>query len=143
ADVVALLADPRFSRELHRHEGAPRLTRGADLGSDPDALVNMDPPRHTHVRRIVSGVFTARSMERWRPRGAEVAGRLAGDLLRAGPPADLVAAFAFPFPVQIIVELLGVPEADRERVRAWSDAALTTTAGSAGERAAAAAAFRS
>lgn len=142
ADVIALLSDPRFSRELHRHESAPKLVSGADLGSDPDALVNMDPPRHTRVRRIISGVFTPRSMETWRPRIAQVAERLADGLLRAGPPADLVAAFAFPFPIQIIFELLGVPDTDRRRVREWSDAALTTTAGSAGERAAAAAEFR-
>ena len=53
ADVRMVMSDPRFTREL-TYPGAPRQLAGADLNDDPDLIVNMDPPRHTRLRRLVS-----------------------------------------------------------------------------------------
>ncbi|WP_051468871.1 cytochrome P450 [Actinomadura oligospora] len=130
ADVRRVLSDPRFSRELRR--GGPRLARGGDVSDDRHSLLNMDPPRHTRIRRIVSGAFTPRRTAAWRPRVEAIAAGLADAMAGREPPCDLLTAFAFPLPVQVICELLGVPHGDRERFRRWADVALSTgTAGAA------------
>jgi cytochrome P450 len=140
ADVRQILSDPRFTRELH-YPGAPRVVRGTDVSDEPDALINMDPPRHTKLRAVVSAAFTPRRVAAWRPRAAEIAERLMDEFVAAGPPADLVSGYAFPLPVQVICELLGVPHEDRDRFRAWSDAFLSISAYTAEQRRAAAKAF--
>jgi cytochrome P450 len=133
ADVRQILSDPRFTRELN-YPGAPRLVNGTDLSDEPDALINMDPPRHTKVRAALSAAFTPRRVEAWRPRATEIAERLLNELAAAGPPGDLVAGYAVPLPIRVICELLGVPHEDHERFRAWSDAFLSVSAYTAGER---------
>jgi cytochrome P450 len=127
ADVRMVMADPRFSRDL-TYPGAPRMLPGEDISDDPDMMVNMDPPRHTRLRHLVSGAFTPRRVESWRPRVTEVTETLLDDLVSHEPPTDFVTAFAWPLPVRIICDLLGVPHEDRERFHSWSDAFLSTTA---------------
>jgi cytochrome P450 len=140
ADVRQVLADPRFSRRLRRP--GPRMARGGDVSDDQYSLLNMDPPRHTRLRRIAAAAFAPKRVESWRPRVTAIAGELAADMLAAGSSADLVSAFAFPLPVRVICELLGVPERDRDQFRRWSDTALTTSTADAGQRAAANREFR-
>ncbi|MEW2220384.1 cytochrome P450 [Streptomyces sp. NPDC006990] len=128
-DVRALLADPRCSRAATVAPEAPKLTA---VPFDAGGLFTMDPPEHTRLRGLVARAFTPRRVERMRPRLEELAGELA-DAMAAGNgagggPADLNAAFALPFPMAVICELLGVPFADRERFRTWSDAVLSLTA---------------
>ncbi|MEV3962576.1 cytochrome P450 [Nocardia sp. NPDC050193] len=87
------------------------------------SMLVRNPPDHTRLRRLVSGAFTARRVAGLRRAIARTVDRLLGDL--AGPDAvDFVDAFAFPLPVTVIGELLGVPEADRLRfqplVRDWA-----------------------
>lgn len=127
ADVRTVMADPRFSRDL-TYPGAPRLLSGESFSDDPDMMVNMDPPRHTRLRHLVAGAFTPRRVESWRPRVTEVTESLLDDLSSRVPPTDFVAAFAWPLPVRIICDLLGVPHEDRDRFHVWSDAFLSTTA---------------
>ncbi|MCP2341575.1 cytochrome P450 [Actinomadura rupiterrae] len=122
-DVRRVLADPRFSRELR--PGGPRLAKGGDVSDDPYSLLNMDPPRHTRIRRTVSGAFTPRRTAAWRPRVAAIAAELAEEMATRPVPCDLVAAFAFPLPVRVICELLGVPHQDRDRFRVWADTTLS------------------
>lgn len=85
ADVKEILSDRRFSRDLN-YPGAPRLVPGADMSDLPDGLSNMDPPRHTRIRRIVAGAFTPRRVEGWRPRVTEIAAHLADEIAGQGPP---------------------------------------------------------
>ncbi|MGI5351746.1 cytochrome P450 [Streptomyces sp. CA-250714] len=125
ADVRAVLADPRCSRAATVLPEAPKLTA---VPFDAGGLFTMDPPEHTRLRGLVARAFTPRRVEGMRPRIAELAGELADSMAAAGSPTDLNAAFAFPFPVAVICELLGVPYADRERFRTWSDAVLSLTA---------------
>jgi cytochrome P450 len=143
ADVQQVLADPRFTRELHRHSGTPRLVSGTDINDDRDSLLNMDSPRHARLRRIVAGTFTPKQIEIWRPRVTEIVEQLVQDMISAGPPTDLVEALAFPLPVTVICELLGVPSGDGQLLRAWADAKLSTATGSADERATATREFTS
>ncbi|MFA1548378.1 cytochrome P450 [Actinomadura chokoriensis] len=140
-DVRQILADPRFSRDLSRTRGG-RLASGQDISDDPHLILNMDPPEHTRIRRIVSGAFAPRRIARWKPRVIEITRELARDLAAHGPPADLVSEFAFVLPVRVICELLGVPEDDRELYRRWADATLSTSELKADERVSAQHEFR-
>ena len=89
------------------------------------SMLENEPPVHTRLRRLVAAAFARGHVERLRPRVAALAGELADGLARAGrggQPVDLIAGFAEPLPVQVIAELLGVPEADRSLLRPWSNA---------------------
>ncbi|OZM74801.1 cytochrome P450 [Amycolatopsis antarctica] len=128
-DVRFVLGDKRFSRAMSVGRDEPRAREG-QTGS---GILSMDPPDHTRLRVLVAKAFTVRRVERLRPRVQEITAGLIDDMLAAGPPVDLVDAFALPLPVQVICELLGVPPEDRVLFRAWSDAALSTSSLTAAE----------
>jgi cytochrome P450 len=89
------------------------------------SMLESEPPTHTRLRRLVAGAFGRGHVERMRPWVASLADALVAELaseLRAGRSCDLIAAVAEPLPVAVIAELLGVPEADRGRLRPWSNA---------------------
>jgi nocardicin N-oxygenase len=118
ADVKTVLGDPRFSRAALLAPGAPRVQ---PVNPHPDSIMSMDPPRLTRVRSLVSRELGPRRVRWLRPRVEAVTARLL-DAVAAGPrPADLVAAFATPLPLQIVCELIGVPFADRGKFQGWSD----------------------
>ncbi|MFG3255697.1 cytochrome P450 [Streptomyces sp. NPDC048172] len=123
-DVRTALSDPRFSRAATLEEGAPRLAAAPQRFK---SLLNMDPPEHTRVRKLVSREFTARRVAALRPRVQEHTDALLDAMERQSPPVDLVPALAFPLPVTVICELLGVPFEDREQFGAWSSVFLATT----------------
>lgn len=101
AGVRAALTDPRLVTTLSgRKDGV-------------HALLNIDPPDHTRLRRALQQAFTPRRAERLRPRAAQIAAELL-DALPAGGVTDLLAGYARPLPVTVISELLGVPAADRD-----------------------------
>lgn len=112
-DCLALLRDRRSSVDEQRAGLLPP-------GADPlPTLIHLDPPDHTRLRRLVAAAFTPRRVEALRVRAGElVAGVLDG--FRPGDEMDLVADLAYPVPLTIICDLLGVPEADRGTVRDWS-----------------------
>jgi cytochrome P450 len=118
ADVRLVLGDPRFSRAAAVGRDTPRVTeRGSD---DPSAILSMDPPEHTRLRKLVSKTFTVRRVQDLRPRTEEIVGELLDAMASSGPPVDLVEAFALPLPVRVICELLGVPYGDWDRFHGWS-----------------------
>ncbi|MFE2555841.1 cytochrome P450 [Streptomyces sp. NBC_00090] len=87
-------------------------------------LLGADAPDHTRLRRLVTGEFTGRRVESLRPRIERLTRELADAMEPAGR-ADLVDAYAFPLPVTVICELLGVPAEDRETFRHWSNELVT------------------
>jgi cytochrome P450 len=90
-----------------------------------NSLLENEPPTHTRLRRLVAGAFARGHVERLRPRIAELADRLAADVAEAGSDGsavDLIPLYAEPLPVQVIAELLGVPESDWALLRPWSNA---------------------
>ncbi|ROQ67129.1 cytochrome P450 [Streptomyces sp. 840.1] len=123
-DVRTALSDPRFSRAATLEPGAPRL---AAAPQNFKSLLNMDPPEHTRVRKLVSREFTARRVAGLRPRIQQHTDALLDAMAEKDPPIDLVPALAFPLPVTVICELLGVPFDDQEKFAAWSSAFLATT----------------
>lgn len=90
-----------------------------------NAMLEMEPPEHTRLRRLVSAAFARGHVERLRDWVASVASTLADQVADAGSdggPVDLIPAYAEPLPVAVIAELLGVPESDRPLLRPWSNA---------------------
>ncbi|MEV6304255.1 cytochrome P450 [Actinoplanes sp. NPDC051861] len=136
-DVRSLLADPRLSVDKSNGNGS---WRGFSLPPALDAnLLNMDPPDHTRIRRLVSQAFTPRRVEALRPLIQQTADALL-DALDGRAEADLVRDYAGPLPVTVISELLGVPETDRPDFRTWTRTMLLPPGG---DRAAAARAIGS
>ena len=114
-DVISALHDPdtycsRFGITLEEGNPVPML-------------LTTDPPAHTALRRLVSRAFTPRRVADLEPAIRELS-RAYLDDLRGRPAADLVADYAAPLPMDVISRLLGVPDADQEQLRGWSDALL-------------------
>ncbi|MBC6467982.1 cytochrome P450 [Actinomadura alba] len=82
-------------------------------------MLDVEPPAHTRLRRLVAKAFTPRMVEGMRPTVRRLAEELAGSLV-AGGGGDLLAEVAEPLPVTVIAEMLGVPESDRHLLRPWS-----------------------
>jgi cytochrome P450 len=130
-DVLAVLADDeRFvvdhrlaltPAELDRLEAAGQL-RGDERVSTN--LLGMDGEDHRRVRRLVTKAFTPRMVERLRPRIQEIADDLVDRVQERGE-MDLVDDYAFPLPITVIAELLGIPAEDRDRFRGWSSTFVT------------------
>lgn len=105
-----------------RRRPPPELAEGREQRGRR-AILNLDPPDHTRIRRLVSKAFTMRRVEQLRPRVRELVGGFLDDVARrgaGGEPVDLMTHFAFPLPFQVITELLGMPDGDRDQLREWS-----------------------
>jgi cytochrome P450 len=115
----AALADPALVKGGPGHGPfADQLPPDVAAAMDHHLLA-LDPPDHTRLRRLVSSAFTRRRCELLAPRVRELTDELlAGFADRA--EVDLVAAFAYPLPITVICELLGVPDPDRDAFRAWT-----------------------
>ncbi|KJY42627.1 cytochrome P450 [Streptomyces sp. NRRL B-1568] len=117
ADVLAVSADPAvFSSDLSR-------LRPDSSALSEEILSVIDPPLHRKLRRLVSQAFTPRTVSELQPRIVELAGQLLDAV--EGDEFDLVGDFAYPLPVIVIAELLGVPAEDRTLFRSWSDRMLS------------------
>lgn len=120
-DVKVVLSDPRFSRAEATRRDHPRVIPDVI----PLGLLDLDPPGHTRIRRLFARAFTARQCESLRPRAEQIAAGLAQAMIEAGPPADLMAAFARRLPKSVIFELFGVPDDDRGEFAGWVDDATS------------------
>ncbi len=97
-----------------------------DMENPPEPMMlGSDPPRHTRLRSLVSQAFTPRMVEALEPRIREIARELLEPAIEAGE-CDLVAALAYPLPVIVIAEILGIPPEDRDRFKEWSDEAVAS-----------------
>ncbi|MGW2860536.1 cytochrome P450 [Streptomyces sp. NPDC001205] len=127
-DVSALLRDRRLGRSYqHRftHEEfgrtPPPPAHEPFHTLNDHGMLDLEPPDHTRIRRLVSQAFTPRTVERLAPTVRRLAARLVDDFCAAGG-GDLVAEVAEPLPVAVIAEMLGIPEPDRPLLRPWSAA---------------------
>ena len=127
-DVVAVLKDERFAKDWRSAMTPEQL---AQIPPIPEVMrplsenmLDKDPPDHERLRRLVSKAFTPRLIERMRPRVQEIADTLL-DAVEDKEGMDLIDDYAFPLPITVIAELLGVPVEDRNRFREWSNAAVS------------------
>jgi cytochrome P450 len=116
ADCSAVLRHPNASSERNQSllaAGASRRVR------ERPSFLSLDPPDHTRLRRLVSKAFTPRMIARLEPRIRAVTGELLTAAADAGE-LELVGQLAYPLPVRIISEMLGVPIEDHPRFAGWS-----------------------
>jgi cytochrome P450 family 107 subfamily K polypeptide 1 len=141
-DVVETLLDDRFSVDpssLMTAEERAKVPGGAEeFRPLTRSLLSLDPPDHTRIRKLVQPSFTGRGMDAMRPsiqavvdhlldraeREAEERGETPGNRRM-----ELVRQFAYPFPVTVISDLLGIPREDRDKIRGWTENLLRVDAG--------------
>jgi cytochrome P450 len=131
-DVTLVLTDhARFSNdvrgtELFRQRIAMLGKRAAEMDTT-FSMIGMDPPDHTRLRRLVQKAFSPRALEALKPRIEQ----LVDELLEAAAPAgriELIGEFAYPLPITVICELLGVPTADQALFHELTERMLEDTA---------------
>jgi cytochrome P450 len=134
-DVHRVLRDPSLSVEEHNARPLastlePDLQAMLDerRGGGSNSMLNLDPPDHHRLRRLVSKVFTPRTVEELHPRVQQlVDGHLDDVVARGTGEMDLIADLAFPLPFVVISDMLGIPEGrDRNQLREWSGAIVKT-----------------
>jgi cytochrome P450 len=155
-DVRKSLADPRLAKDWRKTAG-PNWNPDPTVGFLMAHMLNADPPDHTRLRRLVQKAFTPGRVAALRPRIEAITAALL-DAMAAQVPAgdsgagdsgagdsgagdsgagdsgagdgviDLIRAFAFPLPMTVICELLGVPDGDRDEFRSWSQVIISSTA---------------
>ncbi|MFJ5937898.1 cytochrome P450 [Streptomyces sp. NPDC093071] len=124
ADARQALADQRLSKNPAHHDESPHAKGKTGIPGERKAelmthLLNIDPPDHTRLRRLVSKAFTPRRVAEFAPRVQELTDRLIDAFAEKGS-ADLIHEFAFPLPIYAICDLLGVPEEDQDDFRDWA-----------------------
>jgi cytochrome P450 len=133
-NVRQALADPGLSNSLDNlnpavAEAGPWVLSERVMGLDRN-LMRSDPPAHARLRRLVSKAFTVGRIEALRPRVQDIAGELVADFLPRGE-AELIGDFAFPLPLMVIMELLGMPLAERAPFRRWAEMTVPRAGGEA------------
>jgi cytochrome P450 len=121
-EALQVLADPRLSKDFRRAgetdpEGGPSPQIPAFFSGRN--MLNADPPDHTRLRTLVSRAFTPRRVQAMRGRIQEITDSLLDEMATREGAVDLIAAFAFPLPITVIGELLGVPAEDWTMLRGW------------------------
>lgn len=128
-DVFTMLRDPDMSVD-DRNANLDGMDRAEFLSefdefTEFESILGMDPPDHTRLRRLISKAFTPRTIEALRPRIEEMVDETLDRMAEAGT-ADVVGELAFPLPFDVISEMLGLPDADKNQIRDWSGAIVKT-----------------
>jgi cytochrome P450 len=125
-DIAAVYQDPRFSRAQGLRSGYERLPETEQVIAEPvyrcfaKTMFYSDPPYHTRLRGLVSNAFTPAVVERMRPYVQNTVNTLL-DAVQASGQMDAIADFAYPLPILVIAQLLGLPAEERGHFKKWSD----------------------
>ncbi|MFF1448782.1 cytochrome P450 [Streptomyces sp. NPDC058274] len=124
ADAKQTLADGRLSKNPAHHDEPAHAKGKTGIPGERKAelmthLLNIDPPDHTRLRRLVSKAFTPRRVAEFAPRVQALTDQLIDQFADKGS-ADLIHEFAFPLPIYAICDLLGVPQEDQDDFRDWA-----------------------
>jgi cytochrome P450 len=141
-DAIAIMKDPRFTKDRRKVEDEQPAAQESISPIEMRSMLNVDPPDHTRLRALVSKAFTPRMIAQLRPRIQQITDELL-DAVQEQGRMDIIADFAYPLPITVISEMLGIPAEDRSRFRAWTQAMLSVSdqPGQEEVRAAAAKAF--
>ena len=126
SDIASMYTDNRFSRAQGLMSNFERLGEAEKLIAEPvyrsfaKTMFYADPPYHTHLRGLMNNAFTPRRVERMRPYIQNIVNELLDHVEEQGQ-MDVVRDLAYPLPVMVIAELLGLPTSDRARFKGWSD----------------------
>jgi cytochrome P450 len=126
ADALLALRDARLSASSSGWQNRNKFFyRGRSEAAPPPIevyrhwMLQMDPPDHTRRRALLNKAFTSRMAEAMRPRIQNIVDRLL-DVASVGEGMDIITALAYPLPIRVICDLIGIPEKDQERVKRWS-----------------------
>ncbi|MCC5651899.1 cytochrome P450 [Nostoc sp. XA013] len=124
-DAITVLKDPHFVKDFRNAITPEQL---AELPPDEQTLeimernmIGSDPPNHTRLRGLVSKAFTLRQIEQLEPRIQEIAEQLL-DTVQDKGSMELISEYAFPLPMIVISEMLGIPNEDHDKFHQWSKA---------------------
>ncbi len=119
-DVLAVLKDPRFTKNYLRVADDEYISQLTEVDRFmTNNLLALDPPDHTRLRALVQKAFSPRLIRAMRPRIQAITDSLL-DAVQDQGRMELIADYAFPLPIQVIAELLGIPTEDKEKFRHWS-----------------------
>jgi pimeloyl-[acyl-carrier protein] synthase len=128
-DVHAALRDSRFSCMAGRWEQYQKFFLRGGSATSPMAerykrwMLQVDPPDHTRLRGLVNKAFTPRVVEKMRPAVQRSVDELVNRVVASGR-MDVMSDLAFPLPIMVICDLLGVPREDNDKIREWTAALL-------------------
>lgn len=126
ADIASVYTDDRFSRAQGLMSNFQRLAESEKRIAEPvyrsfsKTMFYADPPYHTHLRGLMNNAFTPRRVEKMRPYIQRIVDELL-DTVEFNRKMDVIHDLAYPLPVMVIAELLGLPTNDRARFKGWSD----------------------
>jgi len=123
-DIVGVLRDSSLSVQVDNATPTARMQMFAEQAPEErdrgaHSILNVDPPDHTRLRRLVSKAFTPKMVHELQPR-IQMLVDDALDSMAARGKADLISDLAFPLPFTVISEMLGMPDGNRDEVRGWS-----------------------
>lgn len=122
AAVTAALRNPQLSSDRFPRVRERLAPKGLDVLVDDRvrSMIHMDPPDHTRLRGLVNKAFTPRAVDLMAERIQGIVDELLGAVQGRGR-MDVIRDLAYPLPVMVIAEMLGVPPEDRDRFKQWSD----------------------
>lgn len=126
ADIAAVYHDPRFSRAQGLRRGYERLPESEQVMAQPvyqsfsKTMFYSDPPYHTRLRGLVNSAFTPTAIEQMRPYVQRTVDQLL-DAVQTNGKMDVIHDFAYPLPILVIVQMLGLPAEERIQFKKWSD----------------------
>src|ERR671927_556331 len=133
-EVLATLLDGRFSVDSRAQMSQEELKQESSMPEEfrlfSRSIISLDPPDHTRLRKLVQPSFTGRGMQALRGSIQQIVDDLLDqaerDAAERGEVAperqmDLIESFAYPFPVTVISDMLGIPREDRETIRGWTE----------------------
>jgi cytochrome P450 len=124
-DIVGILRDSSLSVQVDNATPTARMQMFAEQSPDEarergaHSILNVDPPDHTRLRRLVSKAFTPKMVHELRPRIQALVDDALDSMATRGE-ADVISDLAFPLPFTVISEMLGMPDDNRDEVRGWS-----------------------
>jgi cytochrome P450 PksS len=129
-EAVEFLRDPRFIKDREKLSPTARglYFRVSEMDALERHLLNRDPPDHTRLRALIGKTFTASRVEALRSQVASISHQLL-DAVQAQGSMELLSAFAFPLPITVIAEMLGVPREDHLLFREWVRIIFTPAVG--------------
>ncbi len=130
ADVKRILANPRVFSSDPQHANAATLGANLPFFDTSELILGgvafVDPPLHTHRRKLIGKTFSPHRVEAMRQTVLDVTTTLLDTMGATGDSTDLMDAFAKPLPMRVIAGQLGVPESDHKYFRRWLDTMITT-----------------
>lgn len=133
-DVKELLKSSSFIKDqsrLYATKDKPSPDQGLNIFEN--MMLDADPPDHTRLRKLVQPYFNPKTIKLLEPRIHEITDELLAEMESKTAPVDLIDNFAFPLPIIVISEMLGVPVEDREKFRKWSNTIVAASDNMAGD----------